>query len=60
MNWSNFAEVRKFGEGNQEGFDDFEGIGVIKLQLDYFWFDDFLSVNQANLLPDCNFSLVRE
>ena len=22
-NWSNFAEVRKVGEGNQEGFDDF-------------------------------------
>ena len=32
------------GEGNQEGFDDFEGIGV---------FDDFLFVTQVKLLPDC-------
>ena len=29
----------------------FEGIGVVKLQLEYF--DDFLSVNQVKLLLDC-------
>ena len=27
------------------------------LQLTHFWLDGFLSVNQVNLLPDCNFLL---
>ena len=35
----------------RKGLMTFEGIGVVKLQLEYF--DDFLSVNQVKLLPDC-------
>ena len=53
MIWEQLRRGPEFWRGNQEGFDDFEGIGVIKLQLEYSWFDDFLSVNQVNLLPDC-------
>ena len=51
MNWSNFAEVRKLERETRKGLMTFEGIGVVKLQLEYF--DDILSVNQVKLLPDC-------
>ena len=51
MNWCNFAEVRKFGEGNQEGFDDF---WRDRSSWASVWvFDDFLSVTQVKLLLDC-------
>ena len=51
MNWCNFAEVRKIGEGNQEGFDDF---WRDRSSWASSWvFDDFLSVTQVKLLLDC-------